>query len=415
METNSRPILGCRLCKEKNLTKVLDFGFIPLGNNLKESINHSLDIDKYPLVINQCQNCHHFQLSYSVDSKLLYATNYTYLSGVAKSFREHLEQFSIDVLNYNCLNNIKIKTKVIDIGTNDGNALSYFKKKGCKVLGIDPAKIPSEIANKNNIKTINDFFSLKLAKRLSKDNQLADIIISHNVLAHVEDINDVFKGINHLLKPNGLFVFEVGYLGDIVSENIYDTIYHEHLDYHSKRSLIKFLLKNKFSIEDLETNKIQGGSLRLYSRKNSQPEVLDKVKQQILLENNVLSKENIEMWKLNIFKNIENIKLNIENARLQKINIWGYGAPTKAALVINMLGLDANYIEFIIEDNKLKEQKYIPGTSIPIIMKNKIPFYKKQLIICFTWNFFDDIYLKLVSLNIKGPLLNIQSGEKLNL
>ena len=151
MATRNQTILDCRLCHENNLKNIFDFGLVPLGNNLKSHKIKSIKIEKYPLSINQCLNCNHFQLNFSVDPDLLYATNYTYLSGVGKSFRKHLEQFARDILKYHPNEKKNYKTRVIDIGSNDGTALSCFIKMGCEVLGIDPAKIPSKIANKNGI------------------------------------------------------------------------------------------------------------------------------------------------------------------------------------------------------------------------------------------------------------------------
>jgi 2-polyprenyl-3-methyl-5-hydroxy-6-metoxy-1,4-benzoquinol methylase len=412
MATRNKTILDCRLCNKKNLKNIFDFGLMPLGNNLKSHKINSLKIEKYPLSINQCLDCKHFQLNFSVDPDLLYATNYTYLTGVGESFRKHLELFSKDVLKYIPNEKENYKTRVIDIGSNDGTALSYFIKNGCEVLGIDPAKIPSDIANKNGIDTINNFFSLNLAEQIVKENQLFDIVISHNVLAHIEDINGVFEGIHKVLKINGLLVFEVGYFGDIISKNIYDTIYHEHLDYHSKKPLSEFLIKKGFSVKKIETNTVQGGSVRFFCIKEYRARIYSNVMKQLSVEKKIFQYKKINIWVDNIFKNIDSIKADISKASAKGVHVWGYGAPTKATLITNMLGEIAGSIEFIIDDNPLKENKYIPGTFIPIIKKSQMPIFKNQLIICFAWNFFDDIYSKLKLQNIQGILLNIQDGKK---
>ena len=415
MEPRSKYILECRLCKKRNLENIYDFGFIPIGNNLQNSVKESLDVEKYPLSLIKCFDCNHFQLNFSVDPKLLYATNYTYLTSVGASFRKHLEKFANTILKYTLDTQIIKEIKVLDIGSNDGTALSYFKKKGCNVLGVDPASIPSEIANKNGIKTINNFFSLDLAEGLKKSGYTADIVISHNVLAHGENIEDVFRGINSVLNVGGLLVFEVGYFGDVIKNGIFDTIYHEHLDYHSKKPLIEFLLTNGFSIVNIETNNIQGGTIRFYCKKVDQPSLNKTLNITLDLEEKVFNQKKIDTWAKNIFNNIEEVKKNIKEAVAEKTPVWAYGAPTKATLVANMLGNDAKMIEFVIDDNPLKEQKYIPGTSIPIIMKSKMPIYKKQLIICFAWNFFDDIFTKLKLEKVHGVLLNVQNGKRIEL
>ena len=413
MASRNKYILSCRLCNQNKLSSIIDFGCVPLGNNLQTSKKKSNQILKYPLSINQCINCNHFQLNYSVDPDLLYATNYTYLTGVGKSFKKHLEKFADDAIElfFKKNKNKNKKLKIIDIGSNDGTALSFFHKKGYKVLGVDPAKIPSALANKNGINTINDFFSSKLAKKIIKEYKLSDLVISNNVLAHIDKIHDVFEGIYSLLKFNGLLVFEVGYFGDIVKKAIYDTIYHEHLDYHSKIPLAKFLLNKGFSVYKIKTNAIQGGSIRVYCIKEKNIKIYPKVFKQFNDERNIFTHANIKNWVVTIFRNVEIIKKNINDANKNGINVWGYGAPTKATLMIKMLGSVGNSIEFILDDNAFKENKYIPGTNIPIIKKSKRPVYDKQLILCFAWNFFDDILSKLKLDNIEGNLLNTQNGE----
>lgn len=412
MAAKNQIILNCRLCRHNKLKNIFDFGLVPLGNNLRANKIESLKIEKYPLSINQCLNCNHFQLNFSVDPELLYATNYTYLSGIGNSFRKHLEQFAIDVLKYHSNEKSSYTPRVIDIGSNDGTALSYFIKMGCQVLGIDPAKIPSTIANKNGINTINEFFSLNLAKKIVNNNQSFDIVISNNVLAHIENIHDVFEGIHKVLKINGLLVFEVGYFGDIILKNIYDTIYHEHLDYHSKKPLTKFVISKGFSVKKIENNPVQGGSVRFYCIKENRSKIYSKVTKQLNFEKEIFQNKYIDIWTSNISKSIEFIKTNISEALTKGVNIWGYGAPTKATLITNLLGDKANSIQFVIDDNPLKQNKYIPGTNIPIIKRSKRPVFKKQLIICFAWNFFEDIFSKLKVENIQGTLLNIQDRKK---
>ena len=412
METQSRFIVNCRLCKKNNLDVIFDFGLIPLGNNLQSSIKDSLSVDNFPLVLVQCSNCKHFQLNFSVDPKILYATNYTYLSGIGNSFRKHLKEFCKSVLNYYCQNSLNQKIKVIDIGSNDGTALSFFKNQGCEVLGVDPAKNPSRIANERGIKTLNNFFSSDLAEDIKKKYRRFDIVISHNVLAHVDEVSDIFDGINLILKKNGIFVFEIGYFGDLIQKNIFDTIYHEHLDYHSIIALSSFLSKKKFIIDKIELNSVQGGSLRVWCKKSEHTSKKNKLAEYIKKEEKILSQKNIKVWKNKIVTNIENLRQKLEDYKSNNYIIVGYGVPTKATLVLNMLGDCKNKIDYFVEDNQLKVNKFLPSTKIPIkeyFEENN----NKKLILCFAWNFFDDIQLKLKNKKVKGILYNIQTGKEI--
>lgn len=411
MEPQSRSIVNCRLCNKNSLDVIFDFGLMPLGNNLQSSIRESLSVETYPLVLVQCSHCKHFQLNYSVNPKVLYATNYTYLSGIGNSFRKHLEEFCKSVLNYYIPNSLNHKIKVIDIGSNDGTALSFFENRGCEVLGVDPAEKPSLIANQRGIKTLNYFFSSDLAKEIKKKHNDFDIVISHNVLAHVDNISDVFDGINIILKKNGMLVFEIGYFCYLIQKNIFDTVYHEHLDYHSITALSSFLLKKKFIIQKIDLNSVQGGSLRIWCKKSDHISKKNKLSEFIDKEKKILSKNNIKLWKNKIVANIDILKQKLEDYNSKNYTIVGYGVPTKATLVLSMLGNSKNRIKYFVEDNQLKVNKFLPNTNIPI--KEKIENNKdNKLILCFAWNFYDDIKVKLKNNSVKGILYNIQTGEE---
>ena len=198
----------CRLCNSSKLKSIISFGKVPLGNNLQNKLSESLNVSSYNLNLNRCKTCGHFQLGYLVDKKLLYATNYTYLSGVTKTFLMHFEKYVKKIIKKT---NLKQNSFVLDIGSNDGSCLQYFKKNKMKVLGIDPATKPSNLANKNKIKTINRFFNKKNALFISKKYGKLDFITSHNVFAHVENFQELISNTLIVLKKNGYLCFEVGY------------------------------------------------------------------------------------------------------------------------------------------------------------------------------------------------------------
>ena len=177
------------------------------------------------MIVNNCNSCGHFQLSFSVYKEILYQDDYSYLSSIGKKFVKHLEWSSEDIFSQQNIKNRNPENLFrIDIGSNDGTALTFFKNKGCKVLGVDPSDLPVKEAQKKEIKTINQFFNYSLSQKIKVNEGEADIIISHNVLAHVENLKDIFKGIFNLLKDDGVFVFEIGYFASMITENIYDNL-----------------------------------------------------------------------------------------------------------------------------------------------------------------------------------------------
>ena len=395
MQISGTDINKCRLCKSNDLYSILDFGNIPLGNDLNFSIYEAHNAERYPLILNNCKSCGHFQLSFSVDKEILYQKDYSYLSSIGKTFVDHLEWSCVDIMNYQRAISIEDQI-VVDIGSNDGTALSFFKSKGFKVFGIDPSNLPVQKAIKNKIETINKFFSLSLAKQLVLNRGRVDIIISHNVLAHVEDLEDVFSGIYYLLKEEGLFVFEVGYFAKMVQAGIYDTIYHEHLDYHSFKPILKFLNEIGFSVVNVNIVSSQGGSLRIYCKKQLKIENnAFRLKSFLDTEKKLLGRKEISLWENKILNNSNKIKLILKNIKEEGGKLYAYGAPTKASLACKMIEIKRNDIELIIEDNPIKVGRYLPYLGIPILSNIDKSISDKDLIICFAWNFLEDIIYKI--------------------
>jgi 2-polyprenyl-3-methyl-5-hydroxy-6-metoxy-1,4-benzoquinol methylase len=414
MSISGTEIINCRLCGSSSLIDIIDFGFIPLGNDLNFSMDDALNAVKYPLIVKNCVSCGHHQLSYSVDKKILYQKNYSYLSSIGKFFVDHLNWSANDILTLASKKNDNLKDMfVVDIGSNDGTALSFFKEEGCKVLGVDPSNLPVQEAIKNNINTINDFFDLSLAKEIVKTKQNADIIISHNVLAHVENLKDIFQGIFYLLKENGIFVFEIGYFAHMIKDGIYDTIYHEHLDYHTLKPMLKFLNVIGFSVFDTKIVDSQGGSLRIYCKKSKLVQNNDNtIKNLLVLENQLLSNSAIIKWKNDIFNIGKKINLTISQIINSGGKIYGYGAPTKASLSAVVMGIEKDNVVKILEDNKIKVGRYLPTIGIPIESDLNVSLSNKDLIICFAWNFIDSILEKIRNKYGKGiNVISTKNGK----
>ena len=194
----------CRLCTSSGLEQIIDFGYVPLGNNLQLEETEAKLAEQYPLKLVQCKDCGHFQLSVSVDPIKLYASNYTYLSGVGAAFIDHFRSYASWIGKKIGL---RPSDFIVDIGSNDGSCLQEFKVLGCKVLGIDPASAAAAIANEKGIETINDFFNEQTSEEILLQHGYADFVTSHNVLAHVEDLKGTFESIYRILKVGGYFCF----------------------------------------------------------------------------------------------------------------------------------------------------------------------------------------------------------------
>ena len=393
----------CRACGNKNLKRVVSLGYQPLANNLLNNKNEKPEL--FPLELNYCSNCHNCQLSIAVDPKKMFST-YLYTSSTSKSFREH---FKNSAKKY--IKDFKLKAKksyIIDIGSNDGVALKPFKDLGFKnLLGIEPAKNLAKLANKNKIKTLNIFLEKKNTKKI-KNN--ADLILASNVFAHSDNLKEMASCMIDLLGKKGTIVIEVQYLLDTLKDLTFDNIYHEHYNYWSLTSLNNFFDQFKVKIFKAERISTHGGSLRIFIKKNNNIKIGKSVKDLLMKETKFGIKKfkTYQIFGEKINELRENVIKNIQNLKKLKKNIIGYGAPAKATTALNFFNISKE-IDYIVEDNKLKQGKFIPGVNIPIVSKEKIKD-NKHTILVLAWNFFDEI--KKNNRKLSTNFINIKSLEK---
>ena len=366
----------CRSCGNSDLKRVVSLGYQPLANNLLKKEQESCEL--YPLEVNYCSKCHNCQLSVSVDPKKMFS-NYLYTSSTSKVFRDHFVKAANKY--YKDLKLNKKKSYIIDIGSNDGVALKPFLDLGFKkVLGIEPAKNLAKIANKNKIKTFNGFLERKNLKKIKKN---ADLILASNVFAHSDKLKEMAECMFNLLNKKGTIIIEVQYLMNTLKDLTFDNIYHEHYNYWSLTSLINFFKQFQAKIIKAERVNTHGGSLRVYIKKDKKAKIQNNVKQ-MLKEEESFGIKQFETYKKfgeKVYKIRENVRKNIKKLKDKNKIVLGYGAPAKATTALNFFGISEE-IDFIVEDNKLKHNKFIPGVRIPI--KNKSQIKNKKCINCFS-------------------------------
>ena len=391
-----KSIKSCRLCDSKKITKVLDFGKVPLANSLVKKRDLKEKISRFRLQNNLCRNCGHLQLSISVNPKLLFS-NYLYLTNTSSQNLKHFKKYSKSLrekyLLLNKKKNIKKRISILDVASNDGSFLNFFKKKEFKRLGVDPAKNLKRITEKKGIQQLALFFNYKQSQNIKKKYGTFEIISANHVCAHVENLRDFFLGIKNLLKENGIFSFEVSYRGSVLKKNTFDTIYHEHIDYHSLKPLKIFINSLGLEIFDFDLNDAQGGSIRIYVSRQRNNKVIKKIKNQIIFEDKILKMYNIQTYK-QFMKNILKIKekINIILKKMSKKNkIFGYGAAAKSTTLLNFFKINSNLVSYVADDNRLKIGKIIPGTKIPIIKADHLKKYSAKVIVIFAWNYAENI------------------------
>ena len=393
---------NCRSCGNDKLKRVISLGYQPLANNLLKDKNERTDL--YPLEVNYCEKCHNCQLSVSVDPKLMFS-NYLYTSSTSEVFRNHFIKAAKKYVK-----DFKLSPKksyIIDIGSNDGVALKPFKDLKFKnLLGVEPAKNLAKLANKEKIKTFNGFLELKNLKKIKKN---ADLILASNVFAHSDKLKEMIICMKRLLTKNGTIVIEVQYLLNTLQDLTFDNIYHEHYNYWSLTSLVNFLNQFDLTIFKAERIATHGGSIRIYV-KNKRVKIEKSVKN-LLKEEETFGIKKFQTYK-NFAKKVYEIKSNViknlNKLKKDKKKIVGYGSPAKATTALNFFGI-TDQIDYIIEDNKLKHGKFIPGVKIPIYSKNKVKD-KIPSILVLAWNFFEDI--KKNNSKISNNFISIKDIEK---
>lgn len=389
----------CRLCNSKNLKKVFDLGRTPLANSYLK-IEISKKLRKYPLKLNYCNNCGHLQLTHSIKPSKMFS-NYLYKTNTSKKNFLHFKSYANEIKKMFKNRN----TKILDIASNDGTFLNFFEKKKFFRLGIDPAKNLKKLSLKKGITQIDDFFTMKKSENIKKKYGKFDIITANHVCAHVEDLNDFFNGVQNLLKDEGLFVFEISYRASVLKKNTFDTIYHEHLDYHALYPISKFVKKFNLNVVNFKTPDAQGGSLRVYVSKNKNSKNQKSIKKQILKEKKQLNLFNVSTYK-KFEKKIINCKnkLNslIQNCINNNMSIAGYGAAAKTTTFLNYFKISEKNIKFIFDDNKLKQGLCIPGTKIKILDPLNMNKKNIDVLIIFAWNYAELIIARNKKFKKKG-------------
>ena len=395
----------CRCCGNANLKRVVSLGYQPLANNLINKKDEKCEL--YPLEVNYCNKCHNCQLSVAVNPKKMFS-NYLYTSSTSKVFRSHFVDAAKKYSKELKLN--KKKSYIIDIGSNDGVALKPFIDLGFKnVLGIEPAKNLAKLANKNKIKTFNGFLEKKNIKKIKKN---ADLILASNVFAHSDKLKEMAECMLSLLSRKGTIIIEVQYLMNTLKDLTFDNIYHEHYNYWSLTSLVYFF--NQFQAKIFKSEKINthGGSIRIYIKKDKKTKIEKSVKK-ILKEEESFGIKKFKTYQKfgeKVYEIRDNVLLNIKKLKENKKNIIGYGAPAKATTALNFFGIKKE-IDFIVEDNKLKHNKFVPGVKIPIKNKTNVK-NKKNALLVLAWNFYEDI--KKNNESLSDYIVNIKDLESNN-
>ena len=381
----------CRFCNTQLKYTFIDLGVSPLANSyLKEEKLNEME-PFYPLHVLVCEKCYLIQLPEFQSPEDIFS-DYAYFSSYSESWLEHAKNYSDLMVGRFGFDS---KSQVIEIASNDGYLLKYFKGKGIPVLGIEPAWNVAKAAQDAGISTLIKFFGIQTASELRNEGISADLLLGNNVLAHVPDINDFVKGMKIALKPQGIITMEFPHLMRLIEENQFDTIYHEHFSYFSFLSVEKIFSSHGLTIFDVDELSTHGGSLRIYARhtEDSSQRISPNV---IRLRNLEESQGYARMEFYGTFtEKVKGTKRKILkfliDAKMERKMIAGYGAPAKGNTLLNYCGIRSDFIDYTVDRSPHKQGHYLPGTHIPIYHPDKVKDTQPDYLLILPWNLKDEI------------------------
>jgi len=394
--------MNCRHCKSNLKFKILDLGVSPASNAYLHKKNLLKKEKEYPLKLYFCEKCFLVQTQDFAKKEDLFTDEYAYFSSTSRSFCEHAKNYVNEIIKKIKLNPSSF---VIEIASNDGYLLKNFLSHKIPCLGIEPTKSTRLRAKKLGIKVLGKFFTNSLAEILLKKNKKADLIIGNNVFAHVPNINDFTKGMKKILKPDGVITLEFPHLLELIKNNLFDTVYHEHFSYLSLCAVEIIFRKFGLRVFDVKKLKIHGGSLRVYGchieSKYKNKKSVEKIKKEETLSNmnNIIGFKQLQK---NTHKAKSDLLSFLQEKKLKNKIVVAYGAAAKGNTLLNYCKIKNDLIKFVCDASKSKQNKFLPGSKIPIVHPKKLLNTKIDFLLILPWNLKNEIIKQNFFLKKRG-------------
>ncbi|MGA7867828.1 MAG: class I SAM-dependent methyltransferase [Stellaceae bacterium] len=390
---------NCRSCGCEDLRVILDLGSQPIANALLSEEELDRPEARFTLQVAFCSCCALLQVTHTVPANILYRRDYPYFSSSSPALLKHSAEHVAALVREYSLGPLSF---VVEVASNDGYLLRNFVERGIPCLGIDPADGPVARANAIGVPTIHDFFGMRCAEKLAGEGKLADVLIANNVIAHVDEINDLISGFGRILKPTGIAVFEFAYALDMIDRCEFDTIYHEHLFYHTLHGLTHLFGRHGLYLNDVDRLPIHGGSLRLtVSRMPARTAKLNALfAHEAALGVDKMSFYNDFADQVRALRDSLSSLLVSEKTKGKRIAC--YGAAAKGATLVNYLDLGEGFFEFVADANPFKQGKYMPGQHIPISHPERLVADQPDHVLLLVWNFAGEVMQQQAAYRERG-------------
>jgi SAM-dependent methyltransferase len=389
----------CRSCGHGELNQILDLGRLPLANALLTAEQLSAPEDRFPLALYFCPQCSLVQIGETVPPERLFR-EYAYASSFADTMVEHARALVEMLIGNRGLDQASL---VIEVASNDGYLLQFYRQYGIPVLGIEPAGNIAQLAIQKEIPTLVQFFDERLAQRLATEQRLADVVHAHNVFAHFPDPNVFAAGLKQILKPGGVAVVEVPYVRDLVAKLEFDTIYHEHFSYYSMSAVAALCARHGLVISDVELVPIHGGSLRLFIAHRG-AETSARAADLLAIEKSegLSSFGYYRDFAGRVADLRQRLITLLQRLRGEGCRLAAYGASAKGSTLMNAFGIDSRLIEFVVDRSTLKQGRFTPGNHLPIFPPRALIEHRPDYVLLLAWNFASEILAQQAEFHRRG-------------
>jgi 2-polyprenyl-3-methyl-5-hydroxy-6-metoxy-1,4-benzoquinol methylase len=397
----------CRGCASPLQLTLIDLGTAPPSNAYLTTAQLDGAEQWLPLRVMVCEHCWLVQTQDYRAAETLFAANYAYFSSYSSTWLAHAANYAAQMVERFSLNE---RSRVVEVAANDGYLLQYVAARGIPCLGVEPTASTAQAARGKGLEIREVFFGESSAQQLLADGWAADLLIANNVLAHVPDINDFLKGFACLLKPDGVATFEFPHLLELMAQNQFDTLYHEHYSYLSLTAVHALCACNGLKVFDVEPLPTHGGSLRVYVQRVSgtQPQ-LPCVAQ--MLEHEACAGLRTARYYSSLAPAAERIKHDLLRfllqAKAEGKSVVGYGAAAKGNTLLNFAGVRPDLLAWVADANPHKQGQYLPGSRIPIVAPERISAEKPDYVLVLPWNLKDEVAQQLTYVRDWGGKLLI--------